>query len=114
VPYSKFASNEIQLIPLVWPFAQWGIDIVNLLPTAPGNYTHAVVAVEYFSKWELSITLATIQKFFWQNIVCRFGVPYEVIVDNGKQFDSTDSKNFVLIWAPSCVSLRFTIRSPTG
>jgi hypothetical protein len=24
--------------------------------------------------------------------VCRFGVPYEVMVDNGKQFDSTDFK----------------------
>jgi hypothetical protein len=49
-PYNKFASNEIQLIPLVWPFARWGIDIVGPLPMAPGNYTHAVVAVEYFSK----------------------------------------------------------------
>jgi hypothetical protein len=83
----------------VWPFAQWGIDIVGPLPTAPGNYSHAVVAVEYFSKWVeakplLSITSATIQKFFWQNIVCRFGVPHEVTVDNGKQFDSADFKEF--------------------
>jgi hypothetical protein len=98
-PYTKFSSNEIQLIPPVWPFARWGIDIVGLLPTAPGNYSHAVVAVEYFSKWIeakplLSITSATIQKFFWQNIVCRFGVPHEVTMDNGKQFDSTDFKEF--------------------
>jgi hypothetical protein len=97
-PYSKFASNEIQLISPVWPFARWGIDIVSLLPTAPGNYTNAV-AVEYFSKWVeakplLSITSVTIQKFFWQNIVCRFGVPYEVTVDNDKQFDSTDFREF--------------------
>jgi hypothetical protein len=46
------------------------MDIVSPLPTAPGNYTHAVVAIEYFSKWVeakplLSITSATIQKFFW-------------------------------------------------
>jgi hypothetical protein len=98
-PYSKFASNEIQLLPPVWPFARWGIDIVGPLPTAPGNYTHAVVAVEYFSKWVeakplLSITSATIQKFFWQNIVCCFGVPHEVTVDNGKQFDSAEFKEF--------------------
>jgi hypothetical protein len=98
-PYSKFASNEIQLIPPVWPFARWGIDIVSPLPTAPGNYTHVVVAVEYFSKWVeakplLSITSATIQKFFWQNIVCRFSVPHEVTVDNGKQFDSADFRDF--------------------
>jgi transposase InsO family protein len=75
------------------------MDIIGPLPTAPGNYTYVVVAVEYFSKWVeakplLSITLATIHKFFWQNIVCCFGVPYEITVDNGKQFDSTDFKEF--------------------
>jgi hypothetical protein len=75
------------------------MDIVDPIPTAPSNHTHVVVAVEYFSKWVeakplLSITSATIQKFFWQNIVCRFGVPYEVTVDNDKQFDSTDFKDF--------------------
>jgi hypothetical protein len=75
------------------------MDIVGPLPTASCNYTHAVVAVEYFSKWVeakplLSITSDTIQKFFWQNIVCHFGVPYEVTVDNGKQFDSADFKDF--------------------
>jgi hypothetical protein len=75
------------------------MDIVVPLPTAPDNYTHVVVALEYFSKWVeakplLSITLATIQKFFWQNIVCRFGVPYEVTMDNDKQFDNADFKDF--------------------
>jgi IS30 family transposase len=83
----------------VWPFARWGIDNVGPLPTAVGNYTHAVVVVEYFSKWVeakplVSITSATIQKFFWQNIVCHFGVSYEVTMDNGKQFDNTDFKEF--------------------
>jgi hypothetical protein len=47
----QVTSNEIQLIPPVWPFAQWGIDIVGPLPTALGNYTHMVLAVEYLSKW---------------------------------------------------------------
>jgi hypothetical protein len=36
----------------------------------------------------------TAQKFFWQNIVCRFGVPSELTVDNGKQFDNQDFKDF--------------------
>jgi hypothetical protein len=38
--------------------------------------------------------LKTAQKFFWQNIVCRFGVPSELTVDNGKQFDSQDFRDF--------------------
>jgi transposase InsO family protein len=36
--------------------------------------------------------LKTAQKFFWQNIVCRFVVPSELTINNGKQFDSQDFK----------------------
>jgi hypothetical protein len=35
-----------------------------------------------------------VQKFFWQNIVCRFGVPKAIIVDNGTQFDVETFKTF--------------------
>jgi transposase InsO family protein len=38
--------------------------------------------------------LKTAQKVFWQNIVCRFGVPSELTFDNGKQFDSQDFRDF--------------------
>jgi hypothetical protein len=84
----------IQLLPPVWPFTRWGIDIVEQLPTAPDNYKYAIVAMEYFSKWIEAravrrITSQVIQNFFWQSIVCRFGVPYEVTIDNDKQFDKT-------------------------
>jgi hypothetical protein len=72
---------------------------VGQLPTTPGNYKYAIVAVEYFSKWIEAravqrITSQVIQKFIWQNIMCRFRVPYEVTLDNGKQFDSTDFRRF--------------------
>ena len=40
------------------------------------------------------ITAGALQKFFWQNIVCRFGVPKEVTVDNGKQFDCATFREF--------------------
>jgi IS30 family transposase len=50
-----------------------------------------VVAVEYFSKWIeakplATITLVTVQKFFWQNIV--------ITMDNGTQFDAETFKEF--------------------
>jgi hypothetical protein len=67
---------------------RWGLDLLGPLPPAQGNLRYVVVAVEYFSKWIEAKPLATItsvivQKFFWQNIVCRFGVPKAIIVDNG-------------------------------
>jgi transposase InsO family protein len=60
---------------------------------------YVVVAVEYFSKWIeakplATITSTTIHKFFWQNIVCRFGVPKAITVDNGTQFDAETFKDF--------------------
>jgi hypothetical protein len=66
---------------------------------AQGNLKFTFVAVEYFTKWIEARAVSTItskaaQKFFWQNIVCRFGVPSELTVDNVKQFDSQNFKDF--------------------
>jgi hypothetical protein len=58
-----------------------------------------VVAVEYFTRWIevkplATITSESVKNLFWQNIVCRFGVPRLLIVDNEKQFDSNNSMEF--------------------
>jgi hypothetical protein len=81
----------VHLIPPSWPLQRWGMDLVGPLPAAQGNCRFAVVAVDYFTKWVeakplANIKASTIQKFLWQNIICRFGVPRELTVDNGKQF----------------------------
>jgi hypothetical protein len=78
---------------------RWGLDLLGPLPPAQGNLKYVVVAVDYFSKWIeakplATITSVTIQKFFWQNIVCRFGVPKAITVDNGTQFDAETFKDF--------------------
>jgi hypothetical protein len=57
------------------------------------------VVVEYFRKWvEVKpvtyISSATIKKFFWQNIICCYGVPRHITADNTKYFDSTMFKDF--------------------
>jgi hypothetical protein len=75
------------------------MDLLGPLPPAQGNLKYVVVAVEYFSKWVeakplATITSATVQKFFWQNIVCRFVVPNAITVDNGTQFDAETFKDF--------------------
>ncbi|XP_058092428.1 uncharacterized protein LOC131238850 [Magnolia sinica] len=76
-----------------WPFAQWGIDIIDPLPTGKGQTKFAIVAVDYFTKWVEAEPLAKITKqkvtdFVWKNIICRFGIPHTIVSDNGKQFDN--------------------------
>jgi len=56
-----------------------------------------VVAVEYFTNWIevealTTITTEKITKFVWRSIICRFGVPKELISDNGTQFASRKMK----------------------
>jgi hypothetical protein len=50
---SKAPTQPSQLIASSWPLQRWGIDIIGKLTPAQGNYTFAVVAVEYFTKCNL-------------------------------------------------------------
>ena len=95
----RFAPNIHQpggvLNPLSspWPFAQWGLDIVEHFHKAVGNKKYLLVYTYYFIKWVEAEPLANIRdvdvkRFFWKNIVTRFGVSYALISDNGLQFDS--------------------------
>ncbi|KAL0386316.1 UNVERIFIED_CONTAM: hypothetical protein Sradi_3025900 [Sesamum radiatum] len=50
-----------------------------------------LVAMNYFTKWVeaeplVRITEGELMKFIWKNIVCRFGIPRKIILDNGRQF----------------------------
>jgi hypothetical protein len=95
----KQPSSLTQLIQPTWPLQSWGLDLLGPLPPAQGNLRYVVVGVEYFSKWIeakplATITSVTVQKFFWQNIVCRFDVPRAITVDSGTQFDAEAFKEF--------------------
>ena len=45
-------ASELKTIPLAWPFAQWGLDMVGpLRKSSKGGHTHLLVAVDKFTKW---------------------------------------------------------------
>nr|GEY77655.1 reverse transcriptase domain-containing protein [Tanacetum cinerariifolium] len=55
--------------------------------------------MDYFTKWIEAKAVATItggqvKKFVWDNIVCRFSIPGEIILDNGKQFSDNPFKDW--------------------
>lgn len=76
-----------------WSFEQWEMDIVGPLPIAAVKKKLLLLETDYFRKWVEVEAYANIKgkdvfKFVWKNIVCRFGVPQEIVADNGLQFDS--------------------------
>jgi ribonuclease HI/transposase InsO family protein len=87
---SNLPAHVLQTIPVTWPFAVWGLDIVGFLRKAPGGYSHLLVAIDKFSKWvevrPITNLRAELVVTFFTDIVYRFGVPNSIITDNGSQF----------------------------
>ncbi|GKE44839.1 reverse transcriptase domain-containing protein [Tanacetum coccineum] len=76
-----------------------GIDIAGSFPKGPRKVKFLIVAMDYFTKWIEAKVVATIsgghvKKFVWDNIVCRFGLPGEMVSDNGKQFSDNPFKDW--------------------
>jgi hypothetical protein len=61
-----------------------------------------------------TITSITVQKFFLQNIVCRFGVPKAITMDNGTQFDAETFKDSVIRLARRFILHQLGTWSQTG
>ncbi|GJZ89355.1 reverse transcriptase domain-containing protein [Tanacetum coccineum] len=86
-------------ITIMWPFYKWGIDIAGPFPEGPGKVKFFIVVIDYFTKWIKAKPVATItgnqvKKFVWDNIVCRFGLPGEIVSDKGKQFRDNPFKDW--------------------
>jgi hypothetical protein len=65
----------------------WGIDIVSVLPSAPGGFRFLFIGIDTFTKWMeatlvVNITQEAAVKFF-QSIIYRFDIPQRVLTDNG-------------------------------
>jgi hypothetical protein len=96
---AKLAIHASSPNSSVMAFAKVGNGSSQTAANSSRKLQFVPVAVDYFTKWVeakalANITAPTIQKFFWQNIVCRFEVPRELTVDNGKQFDYYSFKEY--------------------
>jgi ribonuclease HI/transposase InsO family protein len=87
---TNLPAHALQTIPVTWPFAVRGLDIVGPLRKAPGGYTHLLVAIDKFSKWVEVCPITNLRAeqavTFFTDVIYRFGVPNSIITDNGSQF----------------------------
>nr|GFC08263.1 reverse transcriptase domain-containing protein [Tanacetum cinerariifolium] len=71
--------------------------------------------MDYFTKWieakaVAKITGGQVKKFVWDNIVCRFGIPGEIVSDNSKQFSDNPFKD----WCDKLnITQRFALVKPS-
>ena len=41
----------MQPIPISWPFAIWGLDIVGKIPKSVEGHEYLLVSIDKFTKW---------------------------------------------------------------
>jgi transposase InsO family protein len=91
-------AQKLQTIPITWPFACWGLDMLRSFKKAQGGYTHVLVAIDKFTKWIeykpiASLTSAKAVEFI-QDIIFRFRIPNSIITDLGSNFTSSEFFDF--------------------
>ena len=74
------------MIPIMWPFIVWELDLVGPLKKAFRGYTHLLVTVDKFTKWIEARPISAIKfepaVLFFLDIIHHFGVPNSIIMDN--------------------------------
>ena len=78
---------QLHPIPVGGPFERVGVDILEMPRTLQGN-RYVVVFMEYLTKWVEAYavedqTSETIAKLLIDNVVCRHGVPSQLLSDRG-------------------------------
>jgi transposase InsO family protein len=106
---TNLPAHTLQMIPVTWLFAVWGLDIVRPLRQALGGYTHLLVTIDKFSKWvevrPITNLMAEQAVTFFTDIIHRFEVPNSIITDNGSQFtgrkflEFCDKYHILVDWA---------------
>ena len=100
-PYQMHANlihthpMSLQDISTPWPFHTWGLNLIGPIHLPSNGYIWILVATEYFTKWVEAIPLKratglAMANFIKEHILCRFGIPYKIVSDNGTPFINKD------------------------
>jgi hypothetical protein len=90
---SQRTDRELQPVSVegLLPFQKVAIDLAGPLPKTITGNVHMIVMVCYLTKWIEAVavkdnTAFTVSQAFFKEIVCRYGCPFEVSMDNGSHF----------------------------
>ena len=104
--YQYQVHGDLKHMPIVplntmtspWLFSIWGIDIIGKIhPTTSNGHEFILVAIDYFTKWVEATSYKVLNsmkvaQFIQTNIICKYGVPHEIISDNGLHFKGETEK----------------------
>ncbi|KAG7548011.1 Ribonuclease H domain [Arabidopsis suecica] len=101
-------TEELSSISSLYSFMKRSMDVVGPMESSGGakRLKYLLVLTDYFSKWIKTkayqqVKEQQVKDFLWENIVCRHGIPYEIVTDNGTNLTSAKIQAFCdkVLWA---------------
>jgi hypothetical protein len=89
----RYDVEDLKNIPIFDLFYKVALDITEpLLKTKNGN-KYILVAIDHYSKWceakpIPNHTTSMVTRFLDEDIICRYGVPKFVLIDNGGEWST--------------------------
>ena len=89
----KTHKHSLSEWPPSYPFHHFGIAFMGPLPLSNSNQ-HILLIGDHFTKWYEAVplpdqTASTTANALLQHWICRFGCPYSIHSDQGRNFEST-------------------------
>ncbi|XP_019100799.1 PREDICTED: uncharacterized protein LOC109132831 [Camelina sativa] len=88
-PMINQPAEPMSSVSAPYPFMRWPMDAIRPLEqSGKRRVTNLLVVTDYFTKWieaesYQSIKRENVKDFLWKNVICRHGIPYETVTDNG-------------------------------
>jgi transposase InsO family protein len=78
---------------MIEPFEKWALDFVGPFSPMSRRKNYILVCTDYVTKWVeakalFRATKKYVVEFIYEDIFTRFGVPREIVIDQGTQFTS--------------------------
>jgi transposase InsO family protein len=90
---------KLQPLPTVGLFKRWGIDVMGPFRETVSRKQYVILAIDHFSRWVVakavpSPTAEETVRFIQEEIVYHYGVPEELVSDQGTNFTSQYMQQF--------------------
>jgi transposase InsO family protein len=105
----RSSIEEMKSIPICNLFYHVPLDTDGPLPEITSANKHVLIAIDHYSKWRVARLVKehdayTTAKFLEDEVICRYGVPKYILIDNGSEW----MKEFVEICQNYGITHQFT------
>ena len=86
--------NELHVMTIPCLFSMWGMNVIGpITPKSSNGHRFIFVVIYYFTKWVeatsyANVTRSVVYKFTKKKIICRYGLPKCIILDNASNLNN--------------------------